>query len=74
MDRPIEVIAYAGYRGEQEPRAVVLDGRRQPVSEIKRRWRSPDGRYFEIEVAGRRLLLRHVEIGDEPGWSLVLPE
>lgn len=66
----VDVIAYSGYRGEQEPRAVVLDGERQPVKEIKRRWRSPDGSYFDVELAGgRRLILR--QGGEDLGWSLV---
>ncbi len=59
MSRSIEVVAYAGYRGEQEPRAVVIDGDRLAVRRVKRRWRAPDGRYFEVEVDdGRRLVLR----------------
>ncbi len=59
MSSPVEVIAYSGYRGEQEPRAVVIDGQRLEVRQVHRRWRSPDGRYFEVEVAGeRRVALR----------------
>ncbi len=71
MGRPIEVIAYAGYCGAQEPRAVVIDSERQLVREVKRRWRSPDGCYFEVELAsGGRLILRHTE-SEEPSWSVV---
>ena len=69
---PVTVIAYSGYRGEQEPRAVVVAGERLPVREVKRRWRSPEGRYFEVEVAGgRRLVLRYGGSSGETGWSLV---
>ncbi|GAB4390276.1 MAG: hypothetical protein Kow0025_21200 [Thermodesulfovibrionales bacterium] len=32
--RPIEVTAYSGYRGEETPRAFVLEGRRVEVSEV----------------------------------------
>ncbi len=72
MSPPIEVVAYSGYRGEQEPRVVVLDGERLAVREIRRRWRSPEGRHFEVEVTGgRRLVLRCG--GGDPRWSLSDP-
>ncbi len=72
MSRAVEVVAYSGYRGEQEPRAVVLDGERRPVREIRRRWRSPDGRYFEVELTGGRRLVLRCAAGDH-GWSLADP-
>lgn len=68
MDRTIEVIAYSGYRGDEEPRVVVIDGERRAVLEVRRRWRSPDGRYFDVELDGdRRLTLRHAAAGGV--WS-----
>ncbi len=70
MSRSIEVVAYAGYRGEQEPRAVVIDGERRRVRDVKRRWRSPDGCYFDVELAGGRRLVLRQDDGD-PGWSLL---
>ncbi len=74
MNRSIDVIAYAGYRGEQEPRAVVIDSECRRVREIRRRWRSPDGCYFEVElVTGERLVLRYGD-NKEPGWSFVPQE
>ncbi len=61
MNRPIDVVAYSGYRGEQEPRAVFVDGERRAVRQVRRRWRSPNGSYFEVEIdGGRRLVLRYV--------------
>lgn len=57
--QPVEVIAYAGYRGDQEPRAVVPDGRRLRVARIERRWRDPEAEGFEVWLEdGRRLGLR----------------
>ncbi len=70
MGQPLEVVAYAGYRGEQEPRALVLDGERVKVAEVRRRWRGPDGRYFDVRLADdRRLLLRCG--GEDRSWSRV---
>ena len=66
--KTIEVIAYAGYVGEQEPRAVVLEGRRLAVERIERRWRDPDADRFEVRLEdGRRLELRHDRDGE--WWS-----
>jgi hypothetical protein len=36
--RRISVTAYAGYRGEEEPRSFILDGRRIAVIRIAERW------------------------------------
>ena len=70
MSRRLEVIAYAGYRGEQEPRALVLDGERLGVEEVRRRWRQPDGRYFEVRLADGRVFVLHARGGEE-SWSIV---
>jgi|MudIll2142460700_1097286.scaffolds.fasta_scaffold270347_2 hypothetical protein len=72
--RPVEVIAYAGYRGEQEPRAVVLESRRMTVDRIERRWREAEADMFEVRLAdGRRLELRLDRAGEwwggEPGLA-----
>lgn len=56
----IEVECYAGYRGEEEPRALTLSATRLPVLEILDRWLAPEHRYFKVKVEdGRALLLRH---------------
>jgi len=45
---PIGVECHAGYRGEETPRALVLDDRRVEVIEVLDRWLAPDHRYFKI--------------------------
>ena len=71
--QPIEVIAYAGYRGEEEPRAVVLEGRRLAVERIERRWRDPDANRFEVRLEnGRRVELRHDRDGAWWGGEAML--
>jgi len=37
-DQKIKVIAYSGYRGEESPRALILQGERIEVVGILRRW------------------------------------
>jgi len=56
----IHVECYAGFRGEQEPRAFTLGERRFEVVEILDRWVDPRHRTFKVAVADqRKFLLRH---------------
>ncbi len=65
----IEVECYAGYRGEQEPRAFTMGERRYAVVEILDRWIAPDHRYFKVQADdGRMLVLRHGTASGE--WEL----
>jgi hypothetical protein len=58
----IRVECYAGYRGEQEPRAFWLGDRRLEALEILDRWVGPDYRYFRIKAGdGSTYILRHEE-------------
>lgn len=54
----MKVLAYSGYRGEQEPRALVTGRRRLEVTAIDERWREPEASYFRVrtEDGGRHLL------------------
>jgi hypothetical protein len=44
----LRVECYAGYRGEQEPRRFIVDGRRIEVAEILGRWLTPEHRRFVV--------------------------
>jgi hypothetical protein len=67
----LKVECYAGYRGEQEPRAFLLGDRRIPVIEILDRWLSPRDRYFKIKAEdGGTYVLRHDLSSDR--WELTL--
>ena len=43
---------YSGHTYAQEPRAVVWQGRRFPVTHVERRWRTPEGPAFCVETEG----------------------
>lgn len=59
-DMKIQVECYAGYRGEEEPRAFTLGATRFAVVEILDRWLAPEHRHFKVKVEdGRTLVLRH---------------
>jgi hypothetical protein len=56
----IGVDCYAGYRGEQTPRALVIDGERVDVHEVVDQWLAPDHRYFKLRgAAGHTYIVRH---------------
>jgi hypothetical protein len=65
----IRVECYAGYRGEQEPRAFTLGERRFTMLEILDRWLDPRHRYFKVKTDhGQRFILRHDTASD--AWEL----
>ena len=65
----LKVDCYAGYRGEQEPRAFALGERRLKVMSILDRWLAPDHRYFKVAASdGDTYVLRHDEESGE--WTL----
>jgi hypothetical protein len=58
----VHVECYAGYRGEQTPRTLVLGSRRIAVMEVLDAWLAPDHRYFKLRGAdGDTYLVRHDE-------------
>jgi hypothetical protein len=65
----IDVECYAGYRGEEEPRAFTLGERRIEVLSIEDRWLGPDYRYFRVAASdGNIYILRYDERRD--AWEL----
>jgi hypothetical protein len=69
--RPISlnVECYAGHRGEQTPRTLMLGDRRIVVAEVLDAWLAPDYRYFKLRgVDGDTYLVRHDERSNS--WEL----
>jgi hypothetical protein len=65
----IRVECYAGYRGEEEPRAFTLGERRIEVASILDRWIAPDHRYFKVAGSdAHTYVLRHDEATGD--WTL----
>lgn len=61
-DRPLSigVECYAGHRGEQTPRTLILGNRRIIVSEVLDAWLAPEHRYFKLKGEdGNTYLVRH---------------
>jgi hypothetical protein len=52
MQSPIRVECYSGHTYAQEPRAFEWEGQRYQVEQVVKRWRTPAGPCFRVEVAG----------------------
>jgi hypothetical protein len=67
------VEAYAGYKGEETPRAFTRDGMRHEVQEIVARWYTDRHACFKLRASdGHRYVLRYDL--DELVWELVMKE
>jgi hypothetical protein len=65
----LKVDSYAGYRGDETPRRLEVDGRRVEVVEVIDRWFGEDHSYFKVRGEdGNVYLLRHDESRDR--WEL----
>ena len=73
---PVRVECYSGHTYAQEPRVVVWQGFRVPVSRIERRWLTPDGPAFSVRLeSGVTLYLVYVTLRDQwlAGSDLFIP-
>jgi hypothetical protein len=67
----VGVECYAGHRGEQTPRTLILGDRRLEVTEVVDAWLAPDYRYFKLRAAdGNIYLVRHDERSNT--WELTM--
>ena len=66
----IRVDCYAGYRGEETPRRLVLGARAIKVVTVQDRWLAPDHRYFKvIGDDGGLYIIRHCP--HQGRWRLI---
>lgn len=67
----IRVECYAGHRGEEPPRALIIGSRRVEVTEVLDRWLAPDHRYFKVTGDdGDVYIVRHDPAADR--WELTM--
>jgi hypothetical protein len=67
----LDVECYAGHRGEQTPRTLLLGDRRIAVVEVLDAWLAPDHRYFKLRGSdGDTYLVRHDERSNS--WELTM--
>jgi hypothetical protein len=67
----VGVECYAGHRGEQTPRTLILGDRRIVVAEVVDAWLAPDYRYFKLrDTDGNTYRVRRDEPSDT--WELTM--
>jgi hypothetical protein len=67
----IDVECYAGHRGEQTPRVLVLGTRRVEVLELFDQWLAPNHRYFKLKGDdGNVYIVRHDTVSGV--WELTM--
>ena len=67
----IAVECYAGYRGEQTPRVLVLGDRRVAVSYVVDQWLAPDHRYFKMRAEDGDTYIVRQEVASG-AWTLTM--
>ena len=66
----IQVDCYAGYRGEETPRRILMDRRSIGVEAVLDRWLAPDHRYFKLRGDDQAVYIIRYDV-DSAGWELV---
>ena len=62
VERWIEVETYSGYKADERPVRVTVDGVRLEVAEVEDRWYSPGATFFRVLLSnGERYVLRRIE-------------
>jgi hypothetical protein len=68
-EKVVRVESYAGYKGDERPVRVLLDGRMIEVAAVEDRWYSPGLTYFRVLLSrGERYVLRRQEAQDV--WTI----
>jgi hypothetical protein len=67
----VEVVAYAGGRGEEEPRALRLGGAVVEVREVLARWTEPAGRFFSVATSDDQVHVLFCRAADASWWLVV---
>ena len=73
VNENVRVECYAGYKGEQTPRAMTLGDSRIELVAVIDQWLAPDHRYFKVaDAAGDSYIIRHEVAADR--WELTMYE
>ncbi len=61
-ERHVQVETYSGYKADERPVRVTIDGQPLEVAEVEDRWYSPGATFFRVRlVNGERYILRRVD-------------
>ncbi len=61
-EKHVVVETYSGYKADERPVRVTIDGEAHDVEEVEDRWYSPGATFFRVRLAnGERYVLRRIE-------------
>jgi hypothetical protein len=61
-EKRVEVETYSGYKADERPVRVTIDGTAMEVAEVEDRWYSPGATFFRVRLfGGERYVLRRIE-------------
>jgi hypothetical protein len=64
-EKIIRVECHAGYKADERPMRVLLDGQMVDITAVEDRWYSPGSTYFRVLLcSGERYVLRRQEAQD----------
>jgi hypothetical protein len=62
LEKYVHVETYSGYKADERPLRVTIDGESQEVAEVEDRWYSPGATLFRVRLtSGERYVLRRIE-------------
>jgi len=62
IEKRVKVETYSGYKADERPVRVTIDGAALEVEEVEDRWYSPGATFFRVLLAnGERYVLRRIE-------------
>jgi hypothetical protein len=62
VEKHIKVETYSGYKADERPVRITIDGAAREVAEVEDRWYSPGTTFFRVRLAdGERYVLRRIE-------------
>ena len=62
IEKQVQVETYSGYKADERPVRITIDGQSNEVAEVEDRWYSPGVTFFRVRLAnGDRYVLRRIE-------------
>ena len=69
VEMRVQVETYSGYKADERPVRVMIDGMAVEVAEVEDRWYSPGTTFFRVLLTnGERYVLRRIEAQEV--WTL----
>jgi len=65
VEKRVHVETYSGFKADERPLRLTIDGQTLEVAEVEDRWYSPGATFFRVRLeTGERYVLRRIEAQD----------